>query len=126
MGLLAEPRQGVKFAEEGNHRLARAEAGDKGVGDPAGIAGQLKAFRFQRIGQTRSGPEFLKAGFRMVPDIIGNGAKIVAPPLNNVIDKLINVFHYTPRCQGKFRAMRANVATAWVITLSSKSNFSLW
>lgn len=49
-GLLAEPRQSVKFAEQGNHRLACAKAGDKGVGDPTRIAGQLKTFRFQRIG----------------------------------------------------------------------------
>lgn len=47
VGLLAESRQGVKFAEQGNDRLALTDAGDKGIRDPASIAGELKTFRLQ-------------------------------------------------------------------------------
>lgn len=51
VGLLAESRQGVKFAEQGNDRLALTDAGDKGIRDPASIAGELKTFRLQGVGQ---------------------------------------------------------------------------
>ncbi len=70
VGLLAESRQGVKFAEQGNDRFALADAGDKSIRDPAGIAGELKTFRFQGVGQPLGGPELLKAGLRVVPDVV--------------------------------------------------------
>jgi hypothetical protein len=74
VGLLAESRQGVKFAEQGNDRLALADAGDKGIRDPASIAGELETFRLQGVRQPLGGPELLKAGLRVVPDVIGDGA----------------------------------------------------
>ncbi len=125
MGLLAETRQGVKLAQQGNNRLALADAGDKSIGDPASITGELETFRFQGVRQPPGGPELLKARLRVVPDIIGDGAIGLAACLNYLFNKLKNRVHHTPRCQGKLSATRARVSTATVITLSSKSNFSL-
>lgn len=126
VGLLAKTRQGVKLAQQGNNRLALADAGDKSIGDPAGIPGKLKTFRFQGVRQPAGGPELLKARLRVIPDIIGDSAIRLAACLNHLVHKLKDGFHHTPRCQGKLSATRARVSTATVITLSSKSNFSLW
>ena len=126
VGLLAEARQGVKFAEQGNDRLAFADAGDKGIRDPTRIASELETFCLQGVRQALGGPVLLKAGLRVIPDVIGDGAVRLASRLNHLVHKLKNGFHYTPRCQGKLSAIRARVSTASAMTLSSKSNFSLW
>jgi hypothetical protein len=96
MGLLAETRQGVKLAQQGNNRLALADAGDKSIGDPASITGQLETFRFQGVRQPPGGPELLKARLRVVPDIIGDGAIGLAACLNYLFNKLKNRVHHTP------------------------------
>ena len=45
--LLTKPGQRIIFTQQGNHRLSAAVAGDKGVGDPAGLTADLKTFCFK-------------------------------------------------------------------------------
>ena len=82
MGLLAETRQGVKLAQQGNNRLALADAGDKSIGDPASITGQLETFRFRASASRRADQNSSKRVSGWVPDIIGDGAIGLAACLN--------------------------------------------
>ena len=123
--LLAQPGQGVVFAQKGDNGLAAAVAGNKGVGNASGFPHQGKALGFQRAGEPFGGPELFKARFGMIPDVVGNIGKRLTSRVDGISDKSVVLLHYTPRVHGKLSAVRASVSMATFITCSSKSNFSL-
>ena len=72
MCLLAQSGQSIIFPQQGDNGFTAAEAGDKGIRNPAGFTGQGETFRFQRAGNPFRGPELFKTRFRVIPDIVGN------------------------------------------------------
>ncbi|MNI28018.1 hypothetical protein D3C73_817810 [compost metagenome] len=127
-GLLAQSGECVVLAQQRDHRLAAAVAGDKRGFNAANAALKPKTFLLQRVGQQIGRIGFGKARLRVIPDAVAQCAELRLVLVNVLIDKRkqLRVTHALLPKVGRFSASDASVFTATAITCSLKSNFSLW
>ena len=71
-GLLREARQGVVFAQDADHRLARADRGDERRRDAGDAPLDPESARLQGIGQQGRRPLLLVAHLGPFPDLPGH------------------------------------------------------